>query len=187
MDVERISNIMPEEALQNQQFQHTMTTLFTCRSVIKYNSTLNDEQKSELIQDIDKTLQFLRGNQAADLSSHQFAEIEMSPSLTTGTTPDREVLDASTGLERGLAGPSSEENSNVQETLQALYRIYHAYLSAQHNNSIATFFTRFKEAMAAINEAQNILERSHNDYIPTANPLQQVSTLISYLHTIFIK
>src|ERR1700730_13839483 len=132
-NVERTSNIMPEEALQEQQFQHTVTTLFACRGVVKYNSTLNDEQKSELIQDIDKTLQFLRGNQAADLSLHQFAQIEMSPSLTAGTAPGREVLDASTGLESGLAGHPSEENGNVQETLQALYRMYHAYLSAQHN------------------------------------------------------
>src|SRR5690348_12805684 len=51
---------MPEETQQDWQFEHAMTTMFTCRSVIKFNTMLSNEQRQELIRDIDQSLQFLR-------------------------------------------------------------------------------------------------------------------------------
>jgi hypothetical protein len=45
---------------QAQGLEQTMSTVFACRSVVKYNMALSAEQKDELIAEIDTSLQFLR-------------------------------------------------------------------------------------------------------------------------------
>ena len=66
---------MPEETLQNWQFEHAMTTMFTCRSVIKFNTMLSNEQRQELIRDIDQSLQFLRSGFISASAEEQIAKL----------------------------------------------------------------------------------------------------------------
>src|SRR5579864_4442267 len=43
-----------------QQLEQVITTIFTCRSVVKYNLSVDEKQQEQILQDIDASLEVLR-------------------------------------------------------------------------------------------------------------------------------
>src|SRR5437667_9938000 len=46
--------------LSQQTIEHAITTMYTCRSILKYNATITSDQKEELLADIDASLRLLQ-------------------------------------------------------------------------------------------------------------------------------
>lgn len=161
---------MPEEVQQDWQFEHAMTTMFTCRSVIKYNTMLSTEQRQELIRDIDQSLQFLR---SGFISSSPLPPQKKPPqhSSQQATSPSSILAEKGNGDER--------------EALQALYRMYHIYRD-QHQGS-DSFVTRFTNAMSAISTIQTALEQCRVPGIADARPLDYVCAFIADLYYVFVE
>lgn len=162
---------MPEETQQDWQFEHAMTTMFTCRSVIKYNTMLSNEQRQELIRDIDQSLQFLRSG-----------FISASPPQM----PNRPPLYSSS---QQAPSPSSildgKDGGKEREALQALYRMYHIYRD-QHQGS-DSFVTRFTNAMSALSTIQTALEQCRVPGIADARPLDYVCAFIADIYYVFVE
>ncbi len=163
---------MPNETQQSQQFEHTMTTMFTCRSVIKYNSLLNEEQKQELILDIDRSLQFLRSSFVSAFPPEARNETVAAPPAT-----------------QALMRPASQEKGkeDAQETLHALYRMYHSYLDRRQEKSIGAFVVRFNGVTAALSEIRSTLEQYQAPNVASLSPLDAVSGFIADLYYTFVE
>jgi hypothetical protein len=163
---------MPEETQQDWQFEHAMTTMFTCRSVIKYNSMLSNDQRQELIRDVDQSLQFLRsGFISASLPQMQ-KEPAQPPSPKQASSPS--------SLEEKCLG---EE----RETLRALYRMYHAYRDSDQYQGSNSFVTRFTNAMSALSTIQAALEQGCVPGIADARPLDYVCAFLADLYYVFVE
>lgn len=162
---------MPEETLQDWQFEHAMTTMFTCRSVIKFNTMLSNEQRQELIRDIDQSLQFLRSG-----------FISASPPQTQKRPPQHSAPMQASSPSSALAEKGSGDE---QEALRALYRMYHRYRD-QHQGS-DSFVTRFTNAMSAISAIQTALEQCRVPGIADARPLDYVCAFIADLYYVFVE
>jgi hypothetical protein len=163
--------LMPDETLQNWQFEHAMTTMFTCRSVIKFNTMLSNEQRQELIRDIDQSLQFLRSG----FISASPPQMQKSP--PQHSAPTQASSPSSNLAEKGI--------SDEREALQALYRMYHIYRD-QHQGS-DSFVTRFTNAMSAISAIQTALEQCRVPGIADAHPLDYVCAFIADLYYVFVE
>ena len=129
-----------------QQLEQVITTIFTCRSVVKYNLSVDDRQQEQILQDIDAALAVLQGcvldNMAVpprlnDLPFPQTASTTVVP--TTGETLRSDV--------------------NAPETLQALYRMYYAFLDINEKTNLQSFVTRFNEAISVLGEVQRLFEQ----------------------------
>lgn len=162
---------MPEETLPDWQFEHAMTTMFTCRSVIKFNTMLSNEQRQELIRDIDQSLQFLRSG-----------FISASPPQMPKGPPQHSAPTQASSPSSNLAEKGS---SDEREALQALYRMYHIYRD-QHQGS-ESFVTRFTNAMSAISAIQTALEQCRVPGIADARPLDYVCAFIADLYYVFVE
>ncbi|GLV59092.1 hypothetical protein KDH_59200 [Dictyobacter sp. S3.2.2.5] len=166
-----------------QQFEHIIATIFTCRSVVKYNLSLSEMQKSELLDDIDSALDVLRAQ------------------LITTTSPELEKVSVSRGQGSRMVVPVTGGEPAIQkpasatsdQTLQALYRMYHVYLDTQQTTNINTFVTRFNEIMTIINDLQRLIEANYSSYeafvyqISPDDPLQRVRVFIADLYYIFME
>lgn len=143
---------MPDEPLQShaQQFERAIATAFTCRSVIKYNSSLSEEQKNELLADIDSTVSFLKDRLIANASIDE-ARAVIPPLQFAGIFSREPQQDK---------GQEEDEEKRVQkdETFHRLYRIYHTYLHQEHGKSTTVFVARYNEVIATINEIQKIVD-----------------------------
>jgi hypothetical protein len=156
-------NIMSKEATQ--ELEKAMNTVFACRSVIKYNSMLRDEQKSELIAEIDSCLQFLCGNFITNAS--------------TQTHPARSLLP---DIESGMRG------KDERWMLQDLYRIYHACIDTKQSNNIGTFVVRFDATVSALNEIQQLLEKNQDQHMSfTEDPLHRIRAFIADIYYMFME
>ena len=175
-----MAKLMSYEAQSHhmQQFELLMTTMFACRSVVKYNLALGEEQKKELLADIDTSLEVLR--------SYLLTDPSKPASLPSQPDNSSSVLD--------IAIPSGNiSNDNEQQMLQALYRMYHAYISMNQDKNLSTFVSRFNDAMATIQEIQRIVEHSHqaNDFYTrdssVEEPLHRVKAFIADIYYIFME
>jgi hypothetical protein len=164
---------MPEETQQDWQFEHAMTTMFTCRSVIKHNSPLSHDQRQELIRDIDRSLQFLRSGFIAATPAQGRKESSQHSALPQASSP-------SSALEE-------KGNGNEREALRALYRMYHVYRDSDQHQGGDAFVTRFTNAMSAISEIQSALEQCHVPGIADARPLDYVCAFIADLYYVFVE
>ena len=168
-----------------QQFELLMTTMFTCRSIVKYNLTVGEEQKKELLADIDTSLEVLRSYLLTDPSKPA-----LLPSLPTDSSPALcpvedailyPVEDATLCPVEDTIVPSEHaSDDNEQQMLQALYKMYHAYMNANKNNNINTFISRFNDAMLTIQEIQRVVEHSY----PAKGIYTRDSTLEEPLHRV---
>lgn len=176
---------MPYDAPKHhaQQFEQIIATMFTCRSVVKYNLTLGAEQKNELLVDIDTALEMLR----AQVITPPPANIE-------------HVQGSHTGLVETNPHPISEKDGHVRQnapvdplaekqTLQMLYRMYHAYLDEEQSPNIHTFVARFNEVMSIMNDVQRALRSSYNpdghqDLLE--NLLQRLQVFVADLYYTFM-
>ncbi|GAC1370620.1 MAG: hypothetical protein NVSMB44_37790 [Ktedonobacteraceae bacterium] len=176
---------MPRDAqhYHSQQFEHIIATIFTCRSVLKYNLTLSAEQKSELLVDIDTSLEALR--------SHLIAPHVIEPEDRKPDAPfmpsDLHLASETDALPSGgvQAGPASEK-----QTLHALYRMYHAYLDEEQGPNVYTFMKRFNEVMSTINDVQQHIHPGHDLYVqqdPIERSLERLQAFVSDLYYIFME
>jgi hypothetical protein len=169
--------IMPDEPLQShaQQFERAIATAFTCRSVIKYNSSLSEEQKNELLADIDKTVNFLKDRLIANASIE--ARSVIPPLQFAGIFSREQQQDE-----------DEEKKVQMDETFRRLYRIYHTYLHGEHGKSSTVFVTRYNEVIVTINEIQKMMDRNRESYTNTmhvSDLLERIRGFATDLYMIF--
>lgn len=176
-----------------QQIEQLITTVATCRGVVKYNLALNDEQKKELLTDIDQALEILRVHL---INSQSAQPVQQAPQPTTPTQTDAlapafSSPGSSYGFDNLQVPPSVSPQSEEQQKLQALYRMYRSYLDMNQNNNISTFVTRFNEAMATINDIQHMSTPDSHSLYSRSNPieeqLQSIRVFIADLYYIFME
>jgi hypothetical protein len=172
---------MSNEAQQShaQQFEHAIATAFTCRSIIKYNSSLSEEQKNELIADLDTTLQFLCERLVANASIE--AKMVLPPLQLAGLISSGNVKDDDDNDNEG--NPSNDEH-----TLRGLYKIYRTYLSMKQGKGTDAFIARYNEVMSTLDEVQKIVEKSNGVYpshVYVEDLLHRVRGFITDLYVIF--
>ena len=176
---------MPHDAQQyhSQQFEHIIATIFTCRSVVKYNLTLNSEQKKELIRDIDISLEALRSHLITPPSG---APEDVSARLQS-TQRDTSTLSETDALSSEGAQP---ELWAEKQTLHSLYRMYHGYLDGKQSSNVYSFMKRFNEVMSAINEIQHNIQPNsvfHPEQDLIAQSLQRLQDFVSDLYSMFVE
>ncbi len=173
-----------------QQFELLMTTVFTCRSIVKYNLTVGEEQKKELLADIDTSLEVLRSYLLTDPSKPA-----LLPSQPTDSSPALYPVEDAIlyPVEDAIVPSEHASDDNEQQMLQALYKMYHAYMNANQNNSINTFVSRFNDAMLTIQEIQRVVEHSYPaNGIYTRDstveePLHRVKAFVADIYYIFME
>jgi hypothetical protein len=158
---------MPEKASQNRiaQLEHAVTTVLACLSMIKYNAVLGEEQKKELVGDIDTTLQFLRN------------------SLISEVTPEKKMVSVQSAFAFDNMSSQGTMAEMHQQTIQALYRVYHTYLTAEQGNTLGSFVVRFHEIMMTIDDVQSIFESDQGGY-ELADTLARHVSVEDHLHRV---
>jgi hypothetical protein len=165
---------MANEAQQNNisPLEHAVTTLLACLSMVKYRTALAEEQRKELITDIETTLQFLRSG------------------LIGGTAMTNRAPNVDREAQRGGHVARKEQTHSLRE----LYEFYHTYLHMDNGNTPSVLATRFNEAMTIIDEVQQIVEPSGQlrETAPVVShlgsgPLYQVRAFIADLYYLFVE
>jgi hypothetical protein len=167
-----LDELQPDPA---QRLEQIISTIFACRSVIKYNSVLSGEQKNELIADIDISLRSLRTGFMNDASAHTMQQ------------PPSQFQQAG----RMMPLPMAEKTHNdtqAHAALQELYRIYHAYIDTKQSNNISTFVVRFDTVVSALNEVQGLLDSCQNTFVcPIEDLLHGIRAFIADLYYMFME
>ncbi|HLI87644.1 MAG TPA: hypothetical protein VKV37_03070 [Ktedonobacteraceae bacterium] len=137
---------MPDEAGQDRlaQFEQAVTTLITCRSVVRHFTILGEAQQKELLTEIDATLQFLRASLLACTVG--------TPNQSTVPEPQQPESGALIVREEG-----KEHAHTEQYTLKTLYKMYHTFLSDGRSDTISSFAARFSEAMSLLSDAEGTM------------------------------
>ncbi|MDQ2907298.1 MAG: hypothetical protein M3Y81_27640 [Chloroflexota bacterium] len=161
-----------------QLFEHAMTTVLTCRSIVRYNTPLTDEQKSDLLADIDTAVRFLRERLVANtaIETNMVMPQLLQAGIPPAGTPQANLSD-------------EDDDTGDERTLRALYRIYHTYSGKQQGNT-RVLTGRFNEVLAALNEVEGLLEKSqdlepHHAY--ATGLLQGVGGFIADLYCLFME
>ncbi len=156
---------------QTQRVEQIMTTVITCRSLLKYNLSLPEEQRRDLLHDIDTSLEFLRSYLLNENSTRSSATAPQHPQLAS----------------------SLPNNSDVKNVLQELYAMYHAYLDIHQSGNINTFVMRFNDVMSTLNEIVHLVKSqntAYSDYtysVPLEEPLQRIRSFVGDLYYIFME
>lgn len=134
----------------SQSFQQAIATTITCRTIIKYNSNLSDEQKTEILGEIENALGFLE------------KRLEVSSSLENGPAliPEN-PLNRSTGtVDREVEArfPTGGQEDRCI-SLQNLYRLHQSYLSNKPGRGIAALETRYRTVMGVLDQVQELAGR----------------------------
>ena len=172
---------MSDETPYKKQIEQAMTTIFTCRSIIKFNSDLNEAQKQELLAEIDTTLQFVQSR----LIAHVLDEYK-APDPTTDK--ENTQTHAKISFEETIKSQQKEQD---QRALQALYTLYHVYLGnaqPQGESGLSTFMTRFNDIMFIIKGIHESKDYLSSPY-PTAidDSLLRIKGYIAELYYIFME
>ncbi|HVU70873.1 MAG TPA: hypothetical protein VHD63_27350 [Ktedonobacteraceae bacterium] len=148
---------MPEELFNRPQaVQQAIATTITCRTLIKYNSNLNAEQKAEILNEIETTLAFL-GN-----CQQTVANTERNPALDPEKLADLLIYDEMGSAEipaELLPGTPQEEQTC---SLNHLYRLYRAYFSQTPGKGLAELETRYRTMMDTLDQLQALAELRHD-------------------------
>lgn len=165
------------------QFEQTIAALITCRSVIKYNSSLSEEQKNELFGDIDTSVQFLQKRLAANASIESKAAFSLSPSAL------EEIMALN---QQGLAEDDEEDegdtNTKTANILQGLFKLYTALLKKKDGNGLDLFVARYNQVMSLLGEVQLKVERDRTTYLNNfmyADQFDRVRGFVTDLYTMF--
>ena len=175
---------MPDKASQSRiaQLEHAVTTVLACLSMIKYNAVLGEEQKKELVGDIDTTLQFLRDSLIAEITPEKSTANAQSSAQGSPLFDDIQFQD--------------EIAKKHQQTIQALYRVYHMYLTTEQGNTLGSFVVRFHEIMMTIDDIQSIFESNQDGYeladalarhVSAEDHLHRVRGFIADLYYVFME
>lgn len=188
--------IFDETPKHTQRFEQAIATTFACRSIIKYNSTLSEEQKNEMLADLDSTLQFLRerliANSAIESNSVipplQLAEL-LAASADDEDEEDEEVGEIGKAEESAIIGADAQASQDKQELseplLRNLYKLYHAYLGTRPGKGINALEERYKIAMSILDdvEATIRLQRDTSAGEGNESPIYRVRGFISALYS----
>lgn len=167
-----------------QQFEQAIATAFTCRTVIKYNSTLSEEQKNEILAELDATLQFLQDRVIANAPIEANAIV---PPLQLAEILSLRVEDEES--ETAVAGKSAPQEMPAlsDPLMHSLYKLYHAYLSTRPGKGMNELEKRYKIAMNVLDDVQAALRRQRNtstqEYIE--QPIHRVQGFITALYSMF--
>lgn len=152
---------MPEEALNHTRaVQQAISTTVTCKTLIKYNSNLSNEQKEEILSEIETTLTFLGKR----------LEIEVSHEVDSLLAPEElgDLLITSTGVEGAVNGARLEAQQSLTHSdeheisLHHLHQLYRAYLSDEPGKGIADLEARYKTVMGSLDQLQAMTELRHD-------------------------
>lgn len=173
---------MSEEPFSHTQlFQQAIATTITCRTIIKYNSNLNAEQKAEILTEIESTLTFLEKRLEVN------ATLESSPSLSPEKLAD--LLAADIDEEDLLeAGTLVNEREELHISLQNLHKLYHSYLSNEPGRGVAALETRYKVAMDVLDQLQGFAAQRHDTTsgnLAVEGQLHRVRGFISAVYYMF--
>jgi hypothetical protein len=170
-----------------QPLEQVIATIFACRSVVKYNLTLSEEQKHVLLDDIDSAVDVLR--------SQMIPSSSLPPEVDGNTI----ATHASGKIELVPFTPDTPKEASIDDggwqTLQALYRMYHTYLNSQQGISISTFVRRFNDVMTIINEVQQFITSHAGSYEDFArqisgeggDPLEHLRVFVADIYYIFME
>lgn len=143
---------MSEDLFNHSQlFQQAIATTITCRTIIKYNSNLSEEQKAEILGEIETTLVFLEKRQEVN------ATIEGAQALSPDKLGDL-LIEGIEGEGEGhleLQFPASAQEE-LQIALQNLHKLYYAYLSNKPGKGIAALETRYRTVMGVLDQLQEL-------------------------------
>lgn len=127
---------------RNQSLRQAIATTITCRTIIKYNSNLSEEQKAEILGEIESTLGFLEKRLDSPLESDSALIPEKPLASSTGAADE----------ERAPAG--GQEDRYI--SLQNLYRLHQSYLSNKPGRGIAALETRYRIVMGVLDQVQEL-------------------------------
>lgn len=190
--------IFDEAPNHAQRFEQAIATTFACRNIIKYNSTLSEEQKNEMLADLDATLQFLRerlvANTAIESNSVipplQLAEL-LAASADDEDDEDEAVGEMGTVEGSTTIGPDAQARQGKQELseplMHNLYKLYYAYLTTRPGKGINALEERYKAAMSILDDVETTI-RLHRDTSAgesDESPIYRVRAFISALYSMF--
>lgn len=180
---------MSDETPQNsaRQFERAIATAFTCRSIIKYNSTLSEAQKNELLTDIDSTVHFLQERLIANKA------IETNSLLTK---IQQQATDASSTFSYNDKNENTDNpgdinatnNNDLKQQLYALQKMYHYYFDTLPGQRPVTFISRFNESMAALDQVHQFIEQESHSFSSASlieDHLHRVRGYVADMYTVF--
>ncbi len=174
---------MQEEPFrQTQRFQQALATTITCRSIIKYNSTLSDEQKNEILSEMETTLDFLKDSLTAN------SAFESSTALSPQKLAEFLELDEASddvAPEESLS-PYDREEQDI--SLRNLYKLYHAYLSNEPGKGIVALESRYHTVIEVLDQLQDIITQPNDRTVDTQNAehlLHRVRGFITAVYCMF--
>ncbi len=139
---------MSEDLFSHSQlFQQAIATTITCRTIIKYNSNLNDQQKTEILGEIESTLGFLE--KRLEVGSTLENDSVLIPERPLGRSP--RAVDGGDGARSPIGG---QEDRYI--SLQNLYRLHQSYLSNKPGRGIAALETRYRAVMGVLDQVQEL-------------------------------
>lgn len=170
---------MSDEAQDNhaQQFERAIATAFTCRSIIKYNSTLSETQINELLANIDETVHFLQQRLTANNvieTNFLFSQPQQFGSFSVGTTPGSNV--------------ENDDHTGMKQKFDSLYKLYHYYFDVRPGHGTDAFITRFNDVMSTIDQVQLLVEKHTDPFSRTPlveDHLHKVRGYIADMYTVF--
>ena len=190
--------IFDEAPNHAQRFEQAIATTFACRNIIKYNSTLSEEQKNEIFADLDSTLDFLRERfiaNAAIESNSVIPPLELAELLVASADDqdeeDEEVVQMGKAGERAGTGAETQARRDMQgppePMMRNLYKLYHAYLSTRPGKGINALEERYRIAMSVLDnvEATIRLQRDTSAGEGNESPIYRVRGFISALYSMF--
>jgi len=142
-----------EPLTHSQHIQQAIATTITCRSIIKYSSNLNAEQKEEILTEIENTLAYLETNlvpPAPDGASANPGKEPLAGFLVREQRQER--------AEEQTPTPLLEEDLRAS-ALQELYKLYHAYFGEER---MVILETRYRVVMEVIDQLQEIAGQPHD-------------------------
>ncbi len=175
-------NVQPGHA---QQFERAIATIFTCRSVIKYNASLSEEQKNELLAEIDAAAQFLQERLVANASDPSREGQALLPLLAL---PLEEIIAVSQANAGNADDDDSAEETDDQRLLQGLFKLYHALLKKKDGKSVELFVSRYNEVMAKLNDLQFKIEKDSPTYfgpLVVGDEIDRVRGFVTDLYCMF--
>lgn len=176
-----------------QRFEQAIATAFACRSIIKYNSTLGEEQKNEILADLDSSLQFLRERLIANtaIESNSVIPPLQLAQLLAASAEDREDEEVGEAQESATIGADALARQDMRELseplMHNLYKLYHAYLTTRPGKGIHALEVRYKIVMGILDDVETALrfQRDTSAGEDYESPICRVRGFITALYSMF--
>lgn len=183
--------IFDEAPNHAQRFEQAIATTFACRSIIKYNSTLSEEQKNEMLADLDSTLQFLRERLVANTaieSNSVIPPLQLAELLAASADDDDEEDEDEESVTIGANAQTRQDMQEFPEPLMHnLYKLYYTYLTTSPGKGINALEERYKIAMSILDDVEAAMRLQRDTSAGEGNeaPIYRVRGFISALYSMF--